>query len=65
VRTKIEEEKSVFDHQYKEKEEHRINLNDLLKRSKDEKTKTRKNNFLVFSAVLTSAVLVLVLISLL
>ena len=61
---KLDEKSSVFRHRYQEKEEpKRINLNDLLKRTKDEKSKMNKINFLVFSAVLASAVLVVVIIS--
>ena len=43
--------------------ETRINLNDLLKRAKEEKNKTKKINMLVFSGVLFSALLVIVIIS--
>jgi len=64
VRAKLNEESSVLDHQYQEREEpRRINLNDLLKRSKDEKARMKKTNVLVFSAVLSGAVLVVVIIS--
>ena len=41
----------------------RINLNDLLQRAKDEKTKSKKNNILVFSGVFFSAALVVIIIS--
>ncbi len=64
TKVKFDEEGSVFDHQFQEREEpRRINLNDLLKRSKEEKSKMKKTNFLVFSAVLVSAGLVVVIIS--
>ena len=54
----------MFDRQYQGKEEpKRINLNDLLKRSKEEKAKMKKTNFLVFSVVLSSAALVVAIIS--
>jgi len=63
VRAKSNEESSVLDHQYQEREEpRRINLNDLLKRSKDEKARMKKTNVLVFSAVLSGAALVVVII---
>ena len=64
AKSKFHEEGSSFGNEYKErKEPRRINLNDLLKRSKDEKTKMKKTNILVFSAVFFSAVLVVVVIS--
>ena len=65
MRTKLKvNENSVFDHEYQERgEPRRINLNDLLKRSKEERTKIKKTNVLVFSAVLASAGLVIVIIS--
>ena len=64
MKAKLDEESSVFDHQYQIKEEpRRINLNDLLQRSKDEKAKLQKTNVLIFSAVLASAGLVVLLIS--
>jgi len=66
VRTKLKlnEENSVFDRKYQEREEpRRINLNELLKRSKDEKEKVKKTNVLVFSAVVFSATLVVIAIS--
>ena len=64
MRAKLDEENAVYDQQYQDKgEPRRINLNDLLKRSKDEKTKMKKTNILVFSAVFFSAVLVVVVIS--
>ena len=66
VRTKLKtnEESSFFENQYKERDEpRRINLNDLLKRSKEEKAKIKKTNVLVFSAVLSSAALVVLIIS--
>ena len=64
TKIKIDERSSSFDRQYQEREEpRRINLNDLLKRSKEEKEKTKKTNVLVFSAVFFSAVLVVVIIS--
>jgi len=57
-------EEVSFGHKYKGSEEpRRINLNDLLKRSKEEKAKMKKTNVLVFSAVLCSAALVVVIIS--
>ena len=64
VRAKLEQQSSVLDRQYQEKEEpRRTNLNDLLKRSKAEKAKMKKTNVLVFSAVIASASLVVVIIS--
>jgi len=64
VRAKLDEENAVYDQQYQVKgEPRRINLNDLLKRAKEEKAKMKKTNVLVFSAVLSSAALVVVIIS--
>ena len=64
AKLKYEQESSAFEHQYQAQEEpKRINLNDLLKRSKQEKAKLKKTNVLVFSAVLFSAALVIVIIS--
>ena len=64
TKLKTNEESSFFEHQYKERYEPRIiNLNDLLKRSKDEKAKMKKTNVLVFSAVFFSAALVVLIIS--
>ena len=64
TKIKIDESSSEFDRQYQEREEpKRINLNDLLKRSKEEKEKMKKTNVLVFSTVFFSAVLVVVIIS--
>ena len=66
MRTKLktDEEHSFFDQQYQERSEpRRINLNDLLKRSKEEKAKMKKTNVLVFSAVFFSVVLVVLIIS--
>ena len=64
AKSKFDEEGSSFGNEYKErKEPRRINLNDLLKRSKAEKAKMKKTNFLVFSAVLCSTALVVVIIS--
>ena len=64
MRAKSNEENTVLNRQYQEKgEPRRINLNDLLKRSKEEKAKMKKTNVLVFSAVLLSASLVIVIIS--
>ena len=64
MRAKLNEESSALDRQYQEVEEpRRINLNDLLKRSKEEKAKMKKTNVLVFSAVLCSAALVVLIIS--
>ena len=66
MRTKLKTDKegSFFDQQYQERSEpRRINLNDLLKRSKEEKAKIKKTNVIVFSAVLCSAALVVVIIS--
>ena len=61
---KFNEESSVFEHPYHGSEEpKRINLNDLLKRSKEEKAKMKKTNVLVFSAVFFSAAIVVVIIS--
>ena len=64
VKEKFNKEEVSFGHEYKGSEEpRRINLNDLLKRSKEEKAKMKKTNVLVFSAVLCSAALVVVIIS--
>ena len=64
MRAKLDEENAVYDQQYQDKgEPRRINLNDLLKRSKEEKAKMKKTNFLVFSVVLSSAALVVAIIS--
>ena len=64
VRAKLDEKSSAYDHHFQERgEPRRINLNDLLKRSKEEKAKMKKTNVLVFSAVLCSAALVVVIIS--
>ena len=64
TKLKLNEENSVFDRKYQEREEpRRINLNELLKRSKDEKEKVKKTNVLVFSAVVFSATLVVIAIS--
>ena len=61
---KLHEKNSDFISQYQEREEfRRIDLNDLLKRSKEEKEKIKKNNVIVFSAVFFSAALVVVIIS--
>ena len=64
VKAKLDEKGSAFNHHYQEKEEpRRINLNDLLKRTQEEKAKIKKTNVLVFSAVLASAGLVVVIIT--
>ena len=66
MRTKLktDEKDSFFDERYQERSEpRRINLNELLKRSKEEKAKMKKTNALVFSAVFFSAALVVVIIS--
>ena len=64
MRAKLDEENAVYDQQYQDKgEPRRINLNDLLKRSKEEKAKIKKTNVLVFSAVIASASIVVVIIS--
>ena len=66
MRTKLktDEKASFFNQQYQERSEpRRINLNDLLKRSKEEKAKMKKTNVLVFSAVFFSVVLVVLIIS--
>lgn len=64
AKEKFNKEEVSFGHEYKGSEEpRRINLNDLLKRSKEEKAKMKKTNVLVFSAVLCSAALVVVIIS--
>jgi len=64
AKLKYDEEGSAFEHEFKGREEpRRTNLNDLLKRSKEEKAKIKKTNVLVFSAVLASAGLVIVIIS--
>ena len=64
TKLKYDETVSAFEQEFKEKgEPRRINLNDLLKRSKEEKEKTKKTNVLVFSAVFFSAALVVVIIS--
>ena len=66
MRTKLktDEKDYFFNQQYQERSEsRRINLNDLLKRSKEEKAKMKKTNVLVFSAVFFSVVLVVLIIS--
>ena len=64
TKLKYDETVSAFEQEFKEKgEPRRINLNDLLKRSKEEKAKMKKTNVLVFSAVFFSAALVVVIIS--
>lgn len=64
VKAKVDGDTSVYEHDFHEKEEPgRINLNDLLKRSKDEKAKIRKTNIIVLSAVFCSAALVVVIIT--
>tara|TARA_Y100000590_G_C14936625_1_gene719641 strand:- start:237 stop:443 length:207 start_codon:yes stop_codon:yes gene_type:complete len=66
VRTKLktDEKDSFFDERYQERSEpRRINLNELLKRSKEEKAKMKKTNVLVFSAVFFSAALVVLIIN--
>ena len=42
----------------------RLNLNDLLKRNKEEKKLDKKNNFLIFSGVTAAAAVVFVVLSL-
>tara|TARA_B100000131_G_scaffold181627_1_gene175302 strand:+ start:505 stop:657 length:153 start_codon:yes stop_codon:yes gene_type:complete len=44
-------------------EEQRINLNDLLKKAKDQKKEERKTNIIIVSSVLSLAVLVLIVFS--
>ncbi len=66
MRTKLktDEKDYFFNQQYQERSEsRRINLNDLLKRSKEEKAKMKKTNIFVFSAVFFSAALVVLIIS--
>ena len=64
TKLKTDEEVSFFNQQYQERSEpRRINLNDLLKRSKEEKAKMKKTNVLVFSAVFFSAALVVLIIT--
>ena len=64
AKVKFNKEEVSFGHEYKGSEEpRRINLNDLLKRSKEEKAKMKKTNVLVFSVVLCSTALVVVIIS--
>ena len=64
MKTKVDQEEDIYQRGYHEREEpSRIDLNDLLRRSKEEKAKTKKINFLVFSAVVCSAALVIVIIS--
>ena len=64
TKLKLNEEGSITHHEYQEREEpKRINLNDLLKRTKLERAKIKKTNVLVFSGVLLSAALVVVMIS--
>ena len=49
AKLKYDEEGSAFEHEFKGREEpRRTNLNDLLKRSKEEKAKIKKTNVLVF-----------------
>ena len=58
------EDNSFFNQGYQEKDESkRINLNDLLQRSKEEKQKMKRTNVLVFSAVLFSASLFILIIN--
>ena len=45
------------------KQSRRINLNELLQRAKEEKMKMKKTNLLIFSGVLFSAALVIVIVS--
>ena len=52
--------------QYKYQEENqsgRIDLKELLQRAKEEKKKVKKTNLLIFSGVLFSATLVIVIVS--
>ena len=64
VRSKQLTEDSLTQYKYQgEEQTKRINLNDLLKRSKEEKAKMKKTNVLVFSTVFFSAALVVVIIS--
>ena len=64
TKLKYDETVSAFEQEFKEKgEPRRINLNDLLKRSKEEKAKMKRTNVIVFSSVLASAGLVIVIIS--
>ena len=45
------------------KQSRRINLNELLQRAKDEKIKIKRTNLFIFSGVLFSAALVIVIVS--
>ena len=64
AKLKYDEESSAIEHQlHTEEAPKRINLNDLIKRSKEEKSKLKKTNVLIFSAVLFSTALVVVIIS--
>ena len=64
VRSKQLTEDSLTQYKYRDEEQtKRINLNDLLKRTKLERAKIKKTNVLVFSGVLLSAALVVVMIS--
>ena len=57
TKLKYDETVSALEQEFKEKgEPRRINLNDLLKRSKEEKAKMKKTNVLVFSAVFFSSI---------
>lgn len=61
VRRLDEEVKGVIlDHKYKSG--HRLNLNDLLKRRKEEKNIDKKNNFAILTGAATIAVVVIVTI---
>ncbi len=44
-------------------EEQRINLNDLLKKAKDQKKEERRTNIIIVSSVLSLAVLVFIIFS--
>ena len=44
-------------------EEQRINLNDLLKKAKDQKKEERKSNIKIVSGVLTVGVLIILVLS--
>jgi len=43
--------------------ERRLDLNDLIKRVKDEEKKSKKNNFYIFSAILSVGVIAVILLN--
>tara|TARA_B100000029_G_scaffold317918_1_gene310358 strand:+ start:425 stop:655 length:231 start_codon:yes stop_codon:yes gene_type:complete len=62
TKPKIEQE-NFLRHKFSEETSKRINLNDLLHRSREEKAKIKRTNVLVFSGVLFSALLVVIIMS--